>query len=216
MHYDIDGICACKILQSLLKYRNILYTLAIVRGREEIKRAYVENSDDVKYFVLINCGGTIDIAEELEADDNVTFFILDSHRPIDLCNIYSTEQVRLLSGPEDESLVPEFDHIFRDEVCIANFEEGSVHATLKLLQSDSEASNDESEESDGENRAAKRRRLGEEQIMKRREKRLWEENKNRLLFEYSQFTYYSKAVSECPLRKMGLECVFASECHIYV
>ncbi|ENN71751.1 hypothetical protein YQE_11571, partial [Dendroctonus ponderosae] len=174
VHYDIDGICACKILQSLLKYRNILYTLAIVRGRAEIKQAYIENSEDVKYFVLINCGGTIDIAEELEADDNITFFILDSHRPIDLCNIYSTEQVRLLSGPEEEALVPEFDHIFRDE-------------------SDSEASNEESEDSDGGNRAAKRRRLGEEQIMKRREKRVWEENKNRLLFEYSQFTYYSKA-----------------------
>lgn len=31
--------------------------------------------------------------------------------------------------------------------------------------------------------------------MKRREKRLWEENKNKLLFEYSQFTYYARAVS---------------------
>ncbi|ENN71753.1 hypothetical protein YQE_11573, partial [Dendroctonus ponderosae] len=64
---------------------------------------------------------------------------------------------------------------------------------MVLKHSDSEASNEESEDSDGGNRAAKRRRLGEEQIMKRREKRVWEENKNRLLFEYSQFTYYSKA-----------------------
>lgn len=50
-------------------------------------------------------------------------------------------------------------------------------------------SNDESED-----RAAKRRRLGEEEIMKRREKRLWEDKRNKLLFEYSQFTYYAKAV----------------------
>lgn len=31
--------------------------------------------------------------------------------------------------------------------------------------------------------------------MKRRERRLWEDNRNKLLFEYSQFTYYTKAVS---------------------
>ncbi|XP_050315859.1 cell division control protein 45 homolog [Anthonomus grandis grandis] len=173
IHYDIDSICACKILQSLLKYRNILYTLAIVRGKEDLKRAYLENCEDVKYFVLINCGGTIDIVEELEAEEDVVFFILDSHRPLDLYNIYSNEQVRLLSAPEGEALVPEFDDIFRDET-------------------DSEGDS-ENESDDDEGRAAKRRRLGEEEIMKRREKRLWEENRSKLLFEYSQFTYYARA-----------------------
>ncbi|KAL1502492.1 hypothetical protein ABEB36_007627 [Hypothenemus hampei] len=174
VHYDIDAICTCKILQSLLKFRNILYTLAVVRNKEEIKSAFNENCEDVKYFVLINCGGTIDIAEELQAQDEIIFFILDSHRPIDLCNIYSTEQVRLLSGPEEDAEVPEFDDIFRDE-------------------SDSEESENEDGGSDEEGRAAKRRRLGEAEILKRREKRLWEEKKNKLLFEYSQFTYYAKA-----------------------
>lgn len=46
-----------------------------------------------------------------------------------------------------------------------------------------------------EGRAAKRRRLAEDVIEKRRERRLWEENRNKLLFEYSQCTYYSKPVS---------------------
>ena len=30
--------------------------------------------------------------------------------------------------------------------------------------------------------------------MKRREKRLWEENRKRILFEYVQFSYYSRSV----------------------
>ncbi|CAG9770153.1 unnamed protein product [Ceutorhynchus assimilis] len=177
VHYDIDSICACKILQSLLKYCNILYTLAIIQGREDLKKAYAENYEDVKYFVLLNCGGSIDIVEELEAADDIVFFILDSHRPIDLCNIFSTDQVRLLSSPDEDALVPvpEFHDVFRDE-------------------SDSEAESEaESTGSDGEDRAAKRRRLGEEEIMKRREKRLWEANKNKILFEYSQYTYYARA-----------------------
>lgn len=116
IHYDIDSICTCKILQSLLKYKHILYTLAIIGGIDDLKTAYRENCNDVKYFILINCGGTIDIVEELEAEDDVTFFILDSHRPTDLCNIYSIRQVRLLSSPDDDALVPDFHDIFREEV----------------------------------------------------------------------------------------------------
>lgn len=116
IHYDVDSICTCKILQSLLKYKHILYSLSVIRGIEDLKTAYRENCNDVKYFVLINCGGTIDVVEELEAEEDVVFFILDSHRPLDLCNIYSNGQVRLLSLQEEDSLVPDFHDIFREEV----------------------------------------------------------------------------------------------------
>jgi len=47
----------------------------------------------VKYVVLINCGGTLDIIEILEPEENITFFVVDSHRPTDICNIYSSSQV---------------------------------------------------------------------------------------------------------------------------
>ncbi|CAH1118663.1 unnamed protein product [Phaedon cochleariae] len=174
IHYDIDSICACKILQSLLRYKHILYTLSVVRGIEDLKTAYRENCNDVKYFVLINCGGTVDIVEELEAEEDITFFILDSHRPTDLCNIYSNGQVRLLSTAEEDVAVPDFHDVFKEE-------------------SDEEDDEEEVDDSDGETRAAKRRRLGEEEIVKRRERRLWEDNRNKLLFEYSQFTYYARA-----------------------
>lgn len=57
-------------------------------------------------------------------------------------------------------------------------------------------SGDEEEgEDEDEGRATKRRRLAEEEILKRREKRLWRQNRDALLFEYSKFTYYTKAVS---------------------
>ncbi|KAK9753843.1 Methyltransferase domain [Popillia japonica] len=99
----------------------------------------------------------------------------DSHRPLDLCNIYSNGQVRLLANIEDDQQIPDFHDIFRED----------------------ESSDDEGNESDNaddeENRAAKRRRLNEEAILKRREKKAWEEKRNKLLFEYSQFTYYAKA-----------------------
>lgn len=116
VHYDIDSICCCKILQSLLRHNHILYSLAVVRGIEDFKASFQENCEDVKYFILINCGGTIDIVEALEPEEDIIFFVLDSHRPIDLCNIYSNEQVRLLSSPEEDAGVPSFDDIFREDV----------------------------------------------------------------------------------------------------
>lgn len=41
----------------------------------------------------------------------------------------------------------------------------------------------------------KRRRLDEEGILKRRERRLWEEKRDRLMFDYTQFSYYGRSVS---------------------
>lgn len=46
-----------------------------------------------------------------------------------------------------------------------------------------------------ESRQAKRRRLGEEAILKRRERRLWKEKRDRLMFDYTQFSYYGHSVS---------------------
>ncbi|CAH0549110.1 unnamed protein product [Brassicogethes aeneus] len=188
VHYDIDSICTCKILQSLLKYKHILYSLAVVRGIADLKTAYRENCEDVKYFVLINSGGTIDIVEELEAEEDVIFFILDSHRPTDLCNIYSNGQVRLLSSQEEDGVVPDFHEIFKEE---SDSEDEGLQSDNDDVVGDS--GDDGGGDGGEESHVAKRRRLNEEAIMKRREKRLWEDKRNKLLFEYSQFTYYSKA-----------------------
>ncbi|KAF5301095.1 hypothetical protein FQA39_LY10914 [Lamprigera yunnana] len=177
VHFDIDSICTCKILQSLLRYRQISYTLSVVQSVSELKTIYRENCEQVKYYVLINCGGTIDLVDVLEPEDDVVFFVLDSHRPTDLCNIYSNWQIRLLWTAEDDVDVPEFQDIFCEDE--SDDEEASGN---------SEASDDEVE-----GRAAKRRRLGEDAILKRRERRLWEAKREKIVFDYSQFTYYAKA-----------------------
>ncbi|PSN57117.1 Cell division control protein 45 [Blattella germanica] len=166
VNYDIDAICACKILQSLFRCDSIIYTLVPVRGISDLQVAFDENSEEVKYVILINCGGTFDIIEALQPEDDVIFFIIDSHRPTDLCNIYNNKQVKLLSKPEADEGIPPYEDLWREE-------------------SDEEDENSEDEESEDESHQAKRRRLGEEAILKRRERRLWEEKRNRLQFEWA-------------------------------
>ena len=116
VNYDIDGICSSRILQTLLKHRHTSYSLGVICGTEDLRRLYNEHCEDVKYFVLINCGGTVDLVNLLEPEQDVIFFIVDSHRPTDLCNVYNSGQVKVLRYLEGEPGVPEFSDVFREDV----------------------------------------------------------------------------------------------------
>lgn len=116
VNYDIDAICASKILQALFKYDNMLYSIVPIMGimvggnqcwpfestfkiqydtiMQGMVRAFNENKDDVKFVLLVNCGGCIDLVDLLQPEPDVVFFVCDSHRPYDICNVYSDQQVR--------------------------------------------------------------------------------------------------------------------------
>lgn len=174
VHYDVDGVCASKILQYIFRVDSISYILVPVRGIEEFKRAYVNYCKEVKFVLCINCGGTIDLVDTLEPDDSITFFVLDSHRPTDVCNIYTPNQVKLLVQPTDEEKIPDANEIFRED--------------------ESEEEEEESGESDDEgNRQDQRRQRAERAMLRRRERRQWEENRNQLLFTYMQYNYYGRS-----------------------
>lgn len=95
VHYDVDAICTCKILQGLFKCDNISYTLVPVGGISELKQAYDENNEEIKFVCLVNCGGTIDLVDILQPEEDVVFFVLDCHKPSHICNVYSEGQVSL-------------------------------------------------------------------------------------------------------------------------
>ena len=68
-------------------------------GEEEEEDA---NTRPRRHVVMLNCGGTVDVVDFLDPPDDVVIFVADSHRPTDVCNIYSDGQVRLLMKPDDE------------------------------------------------------------------------------------------------------------------
>ncbi len=79
---------------------------------------------------MINCGGCVNLLEFLEPEDRgARFYIIDSHRPLELDNIYDQEQVVVVMREgrevvrdgellrEGEKLnVPEFDAIYSEEM----------------------------------------------------------------------------------------------------
>ena len=104
VHKEVDSVCATKILQYLFQCDNVCYTLVPVGGKKDLYNSFKSNIEGVKYCVLINCGATIDICDFLDPEDEVVFFVLDNHRPVDVTNIYNDTQV---SQPKsNENLIP--------------------------------------------------------------------------------------------------------------
>ncbi|CAH1732907.1 unnamed protein product [Aphis gossypii] len=180
VNYDVDAICAAKIFQYILRFDNVVYVLVPVKTTTELKKTYEEQKAGVKHIVLINCGGSLDIIDILEPEEDIIFFITDSHKPTDICNVYSSSQIRLLATPEEDEKIPEFDEIFRDE-------ESSED------DSNSDEPNDDSNNDNIEKRQNRRRMRQQNAFIKRKERRNWEEKRKKLLFDYTQFSYYGRS-----------------------
>uniref|UniRef100_F6UIT3 Uncharacterized protein n=1 Tax=Ciona intestinalis TaxID=7719 RepID=F6UIT3_CIOIN len=113
---DVDGLCACKILQSLFKCDHVQYTLVPVENKQDLVTEFDSHKEQYKHMVLLNCGGSIDLLEILEPDDDVMIYVIDSRRPIDLVNFYCERQVYLIlkQNQEEAQLIPDYDHIYRN------------------------------------------------------------------------------------------------------
>ncbi|KAJ3604756.1 hypothetical protein NHX12_029495 [Muraenolepis orangiensis] len=157
---DIDALCACKVLQALFHCDQVQYTLVPVTGWQDLGTAFLEHKEQFRYFVLMNCGANVDLLEMLQPDDDSIFFVCDTHRPVDVVNVYNDTQIKLLIKQDDDLGIPSYDDIFRDE--------------------DEEAGGDDSgNESDGGSEpSGKRRRYDEgaveRRIERQRAKREWE------------------------------------------
>eukprot|EP00911_Craspedida_sp_UC1_P000811 UC1_evm1s623 len=98
---DVDALAACAIFTRLLKADFIPYRIVPINGMDDLAR-FKEDVDaspgTVRSLVLLNAGGGIDLTEYFQAgigqpNENMTFYVLDSHRPLDLDNVYGDENV---------------------------------------------------------------------------------------------------------------------------
>ncbi|XP_062398845.1 cell division control protein 45 homolog [Sardina pilchardus] len=174
---DIDALCACKVLQALFHCDQVQYTLVPVTGWQDLSTAFIEHKEQYRYFVLINCGANVDLLETLQPDDDTIFFICDTHRPVDVVNVYNDTQIKLLIKQDDDLGIPTYDDIFRDD----------------------EDEDDSGNESDGSEPSGKRRRFDEgtveRRIERQRAKREWEARRREILFDYEQYEYHGTSAA---------------------
>ncbi|XP_048098620.1 cell division control protein 45 homolog isoform X2 [Alosa alosa] len=176
---DIDALCACKVLQALFHCDQVQYTLVLVTGWQDLSTAFIEHKEQYRYFVLINCGANVDLLETLQPEDDTIFFICDTHRPVDVVNVYNDTQIKLLIKQDDDLGVPSYDDIFRDD--------------------EDEEGEDSGNESDGSEPSGKRRRFDEgaveRRIERQRAKREWEARRREILFDYEQYEYHGTSAA---------------------
>ena len=101
-------------MQSLLRADNVSYKVKPVSGYMDIKalEATIEDDDDLRSIVMLNCGAIVDVQAMLglgsgdddEEESPITCYILDSHRPIHLKNVYANDsEVQVLLGESTDA-----------------------------------------------------------------------------------------------------------------
>nr|CAG4646363.1 EOG090X08GG [Macrothrix elegans] len=189
VNFDVDAICSCRILQYLLLCDSISYSIVPVQNQNELVEAYKESCEQSNHIIFINCGGTVDIVETLEPSEEKIFFIADSHRPYDVCNIYNDGQVCLLGKSTEKEGIPAYEDIFGND---EDDEDDNGSGDDDVVESEEEY------DDDGEVRESrsKRQKLDPaEMVLRRREKRLWQEKRKEILFNYMQFSFYSSSTA---------------------
>merc|ERR1719334_1170078 len=86
--------------------------------------------------------------------------------------------------------VPEYDDIFKD----SDDEDEAEGDENDEGQANGVGENESDEDADS-NAPSKRRRFDESAILKRRERRIWEKKRTKILFEYQQFSDYGSSTA---------------------
>uniref|UniRef100_A0A914XQN1 CDC45-like protein n=1 Tax=Plectus sambesii TaxID=2011161 RepID=A0A914XQN1_9BILA len=183
VNLDVDAVCACKILLYLFECDHVKFSVLPVSGWKELRDTVEAHSDQNKMMVLINCGGTRSLIDTITPPDDVVFFIIDSHRPFDLDNVFDDERVKILAKREeiDDLNCPPMNEIYYP-------------------------SDDESEEDGNSSDSAversptkKRNRMAdiEQRVAKKQRRARWNKQRGDHLWNYYENSWYSVSSALC-------------------
>lgn len=112
-----DAIAASYILTLILKREDVPYVLRPTKGYEDLCEIAVEEmaKEETRALFLINCGAMVDLGRLLELNEtNVQVFVLDSHRPYNLRNIYHKQVWLIDDGTTAGSDLPRLEDMLDD------------------------------------------------------------------------------------------------------
>ncbi|KAI8089535.1 DNA replication pre-initiation complex subunit Cdc45 [Halteromyces radiatus] len=181
---DVDAICCCKILQSLLKRDIIQHKIVPVSGYQDLQKAnddLVAKDEQLRTIIMINCGGLVELSEILKVNDLVTIYILDSHRPLHLDNIVGHNNICVFDDDDESEKMEELIQIY-EELFYQDSEEDDD------IEDDDEIDTDD--ERIQSNRPRQRRRLNDGTNTN---KRLQQRKREEQLQDYYSSLYYANS-----------------------
>ncbi|CAB3401292.1 unnamed protein product [Caenorhabditis bovis] len=169
---DTDALCTTMILSHLLKCDDVPYSIVAVDGWQDVEKGFAELQDQKTSIVMINCGANRSLSR-LQIPAQATIYVIDSHRPFHIENVFENDQVHILADSQEieELRMPNPEEIIREE-------------------SDDDTDDDDDQFGEAyENRMEKIQR----KAIKREELRLWERRRQNVLW-----TYYESAWCGAP------------------
>jgi cell division control protein 45 len=89
---DVDALCACRILVSLLNDDCVGYRVLPISGWAELATCaqdHIQDNADLRSVLLLNLGALVDLVEYIPLPEAVSLHVIDSHRPWNLANVFS-------------------------------------------------------------------------------------------------------------------------------
>ncbi|CAI2347981.1 unnamed protein product [Caenorhabditis sp. 36 PRJEB53466] len=167
------GAFACGIFQHLLRCDDITHSVLAVDGWDSIDKIFEASQEQKCYYVLVNCGATRSLGR-LKIPPAATVYVIDTHRPYHIENVYDNEQIYLLLKETErkELELPEAESVFRD---------------------DFDDSDEDDEDEDDEEHVSYEQRMEKirRKAIRREEKQLWERQRKNILWKYYSSTWYS-------------------------
>ncbi|KAL7751816.1 DNA replication initiation factor cdc45 [Sorochytrium milnesiophthora] len=139
---DADALCACRMLVGILRTDLIAHKVLPVSSYSDLTALndeVIADNDELRSVVLLNCGGVVNVQDFLSLNDQVRCYVIDSHRPYNLDNLFGNHQVVVFDDGEIE-------HDLRDERL--------AYEETEFQDSNDEEEEEEEEEGDGDEELA--------------------------------------------------------------
>ncbi|KAJ3158100.1 hypothetical protein HDU86_003052 [Geranomyces michiganensis] len=104
---DADALCALKILVTLLKSDCVAHKVVPVAGYADLSVAnddHVHDNEELRSIILLNCGGNVDLLDLFSLSENMTVYVCDSHRPLNLRSLFSHDQIVFMDDGDIDEL----------------------------------------------------------------------------------------------------------------
>ncbi|KAF9971703.1 hypothetical protein BGZ73_005255 [Actinomortierella ambigua] len=156
---EVDAICAFRILATLFKSDSISYVVVPVGNMDDVKNEAKSISRSIRSVIMLNCGALFNMEECIELHEDITVYIFDSHRPIDLRNCFWHNEVIVAHDTDlDRELQQEKDAlIFTEENEYEPDADGGRRSPDDEEDDQEEGDDDDDEDGYGQGRRQRRR-----------------------------------------------------------
>ncbi|CEP63236.1 DNA replication initiation factor CDC45 LALA0_S07e05556g [Lachancea lanzarotensis] len=150
---NIDALCASKILAKLFKKELVQLQLVPVFGYAELKKFYEKLDDNINSVIFVGCGGMIDVEEFLgieEQDEEIEdptrrkIYVLDTHRPWNLFNLFSSRMVTCFDDGTVEETLHSQEEAYLKLIELENQEDAALEDDEDEEDSDGQDTDDDS------------------------------------------------------------------------